>query len=456
MRPFEILTFILASGAFVALITHKQRRTFLYILFFATISSILQYYIEGSRWQFTPIIYSLPLMYIFHKTEKSSTSIFKKTIIISCLFIGLILCVIIPVFQLPHPNGPYNVGTESFHWIDSTRKELFTIEDTTDYREIIVQSWYPTKNTINQKPEPYLDYIELRSRTMAAAASLPSFLPNHLKFVKSNSVKNTFCATEKAPVLIFSHGITGSRHLHQAMFEFLASRGYIIFAPDHSFDANITIFPNKKIANYRSEITGHPDSVNIRRMQMNTRSSDMLFILNQIEKINSGDIKSFLKNKINLDMVAVGGHSYGGATATLASFIEPRIKACFNLDGWISPVPKEVILNGIKIPFLFIGRPSWKKSDYPENYNLLQSLMFNSKEPKYSLIVQKTEHLDFTDIPLFSPIIRYVVEVGTLSSSYSVSLLNNIIFEFLEKELRKSKTSNFNNLISKKIITHLK
>ena len=69
---------------------------------------------------------------------------------------------------------------------------------------------------------------------------------------------------------------------------------------NHSFDANITIFPNKKVSEYRSEITGHPDSVNIRKMQMNTRSSDIIFILDQINKINSGLIKSSLNSKLDL------------------------------------------------------------------------------------------------------------------------------------------------------------
>ena len=61
------------------------------------------------------------------------------------LLVGFVLSTLVPIFNLPEPNGPYHVGTETFHWIDSTRNELFTIEDTTDYREIIVQVWYPSK-----------------------------------------------------------------------------------------------------------------------------------------------------------------------------------------------------------------------------------------------------------------------------------------------------------------------
>ena len=122
-------------------------------------------------------------------------------------------------------------------------------------------------------------------------------------------------------------GITGSRHLHQILFEHLASKGYVVFALDHSFDANLTIFPDGKIADYRSEITGHPDSVLIREKQINTRAFDVGFIIDQIREIETGMIDSKLSGRLDLDRVALGGHSYGGATAILASHNHEIVKA---------------------------------------------------------------------------------------------------------------------------------
>ena len=453
MRPFEILTLILATGSFVALKTHQKRKVFLYLLFITSLCSILQYYFEGSRWQFTPITYSLPLMYIFHKVSNQSLTPLKSSFLIFMLVSGFILSSTIPVFQLPNPGGPHKIGTHTFHWVDSLRYERFTHEDTTDFREIIIQTWFPVKSIQELEPEPYLDFIEIRGSTMAAAAGLPSFLPGYLNYIKSNSFKSAVCIEKNMPVLIFSHGITGSRHLHQAMFEFFASRGYVVFAPDHSYDANITIFPNKKIADYRSEITGHPDSVNVRKAQMETRTLDISFIINQINKINTGKINSPLERRLDLNSIAVGGHSYGGATATNAAYNDARVKACFNLDGWISPLPEEVIKNGIKTPFLFIGRPSWENSDYPDNYKRLKVLFDNSQKPKYRLVLKKTKHLDYTDIPLYSPIVKYVIDVGDIPASKSTFILNNLVYEFLEKELIKSRDNNFDTVLSEKLIS---
>ena len=77
---------------------------------------------------------------------------------------GFILSSTIPVFQLPNPGGPHKIGTHTFHWVDSLRYEHFTHEDTTDFREIIVQTWFPSKDVQELDPEPYLDFIEILIR----------------------------------------------------------------------------------------------------------------------------------------------------------------------------------------------------------------------------------------------------------------------------------------------------
>ena len=455
MRLFEFFTLIFSVGTFYALCFLKTKRLFLYLLFLASICCILQYFFEGGRWQFLPILYSLPLMYFFYKLNKVSFIAFQSLFIGFLLLVGFVLLTLVPVFNLPEPNGFYHVGTETFHWTDSTRNELFTPEDATDYREIIVQVWYPSKEHKRKDSESYLDHINLRSSTMAKAAKIPAFLPEHLKYIKTNSFKGVKCEITSAPILIFSHGITGSRHLHQNLFEFLSSRGYIVFAPDHTYDANITIFPNKRVADYRSDLTGHPDSISMRQMQMNTRSEDINFILNQIQRINSGIIKSHVSNRMDLNRVAVGGHSYGGATAITASYRDKRIKACFNLDGWINPISKDIITEGISIPFLFLGRPSWASSDYSENYTLLKKFLKATTSPSYGKVLNKTEHLDYTDIPLFSPIVKYVLEVGSLSPSKSLPMINEIVFSFLDKELNKENGSTLKQALSNNLISDL-
>ena len=281
MRPLEILTLIILSGVLFALFNNKDRRLFLYLLLAAITSTILLYFVEGVRWQFLPALYLLPFAYFIHRIQKGTVHFYVKSVLSLWFMIAVVLPWVIPIFILEEPDGEYAVGTETFHWIDSTRLEWFTPEDPADVRELMVQAWYPAIKDHEKDPVTYMDHIQLRSKTLARAGKLPSFLPSHLDMIKTNSFLSIDFAEIKktAPVLLFSHGITGSRHLHQVLFECLASHGYIVIAPDHSYDCNLTIFPNGHIADYRSDITGHPDSVNIRKQQVDTRSRDIYFII---------------------------------------------------------------------------------------------------------------------------------------------------------------------------------
>ena len=283
-------------------------------MFFLTIViSILQYFVEGLRWQLYIFIYFLPAIYICHIKQKDHVHFIVKAFFSLWLLLAFVVPYVIPVFSLPSPQGKDFVGTETFHWVDSSRKEWFTEEKSNDYREIMAQIWYPGSSHQNKKVEPYMDFIKLRSKTIAAAGNLPSFFPSHLNLVKTNSYLKIPCRNEKdgLPTVVFSHGITGSRHLHQALFEHLSSHGYVVVALDHSYDCNLTIFPDGRVADYRSEITGHPDSIKIRNQQIMTRTKDIIFVLYQITKILHGDLKSKLNGKLNLEKIAVGGHSYG-------------------------------------------------------------------------------------------------------------------------------------------------
>ena len=125
------------------------------------------------------------------------------------------------------------------------------------------------------------------------------------------------------------------------------------------------------------------------------------------------------------------------------------------MDGWINPVPKATIERGLQKPILFMGRASWEDSDYPDNYNLLNQLFSNSSALNYNIIIKNTLHLDYTDIPLYSPIIKYVMDVGDLPPSTSHKLINNLIFTFLESHLLDKPIEDYNILLNNNLVTKM-
>jgi hypothetical protein len=64
-----------------------------------------------------------------------------------------LLWVFVPT--LPTPSGPYHVGTEVFHWTDTSRHETLG-PDRSQYRQVVAQAWYPTDAT-QGRMAPYFE-----------------------------------------------------------------------------------------------------------------------------------------------------------------------------------------------------------------------------------------------------------------------------------------------------------
>ena len=338
---------------------------------------------------------------------------------------------------MPKLTGKHSIGSTIHHWTDQERKEWFT-DDPNDVRQIMVQLWYPAQKTKKAEMTPYLDKIDLRSQTMAKAGKFPPQLIKHLELTKTNSHLNLKAEPEAAPlpIIIISHGITGMRHIHTSLAEKLSNNGYLVIALDHSYDANLTIFPDGSVADYRSDITGFPDSVSIRKKQLQTRAADVQFVINQLIKIQSGKIKHQLNGYLDLNRIGVAGHSYGGGTSIMVSYLDPRVKATLVLDSWMSPLPQKIIENGIQQPLIYIGRPKWTDSDYPTNTDLVAKIMDNTKGANYYLTIKETLHLNYCDAPLFSPLAKYFLDIGEMNGIKSVNLINNISLQFFDQHLK--------------------
>ena len=364
-----------------------------------------------------------------------------KTGMVVWLMFAITLPIVVPIIKMPKLTGQYPIGSTTHHWVDKERKEWFT-DDPNDVRQIMVQLWYPGLKTKRPKMTPYIDNIDIRSKTIAKAGKFPKQLIKHLELTQTNSYLNLQAEPTAAPlpIIIISHGITGMRHIHTSLAEKLSNNGYLVINIDHSYDANLTIFPDGSTADYRSDITGSPDSVNIRKKQIETRALDVQFVINQLQKIQSGKIKHELNGYLDLNRIGVAGHSYGGGTSVMASYLDTRIKATLVLDSWMNPLPPKIIDNGIQQPLIYIGRPKWTDSDYPTNTDLVAKIMKNTKAKSYYLTIKETLHLNYCDAPLFSPLAKYFLDIGDMNGIKSVKLINEISRQFFDQHLKSQPT----------------
>jgi len=158
----------------------------------------------------------------------------------------------------------------------------------------------------------------------------------------------------KCPVLVFSHGLWGSRTGYEPLVRYWASFGYICLQPDHA------------------------DSRALGRMQRNEammawsrRPKQVTRLLDSFQAIEK-EVPE-LKGRLDASRIAVGGHSYGAHTTQLVagvrpypfkSFSDKRIKAflllspqgaggLFRGDSWKDVKRPVLVLTGSedKSPF---------------------------------------------------------------------------------------------------------
>ena len=371
-----------------------------------------------------------------------------STIYFSC---SSIIKTVIPLSSLPEPSGAYNVGTCQFHLIDDSRLEWFSEKDTTDYRELMVQMWYPSDENPSIPPNPYMDNLEQRIPAVAEQINLPKFLIKQIKEIKTQSYQNLKISQKENsfPVLIFSHGLGGMRVQNTSYIQELISHGFVVIAMDHTYDANITIFPNNEIKNYKSNlpksIKTENEALKLRYKQLKTRTDDITFVLNEFEKLNKNSNSQFYK-KLSLDNVGIFGHSFGGATSISALFNEPRIIAGISLDGWFEILPPKILSKGLIKPFFHLGQEKWEKN---LNYKNRDLLIKNSSGDNWVSTFLKSKHFDYMDLPLFTDKTRNFKLTGKIEPIEFYNCLNEIQLNFFNHYIKKNKNFNLNLIVEK-------
>ena len=437
MRLIESIILISLFGL-IYLLFREDKKLFFYSLLLGVVVCFFHFIIEHYRWQMVPAYLLYIIIFILYK-NKTPASLWKKSFLFVWLLFSVLLPLAVPVFSLPTPTGPHPIGTQTFQWTDSTRMEWFTKENLSDLRKVLVQVWYPSQKPEKEKPEPYIDHIDIRAKTIGNAGGFPGELISHINLVKTHSFLNLDPDLSQSPypVLVLSHGITGMRQIHTALIENLASHGYVVVALDHPYDCNLTVFQDGTIADYRSDITGYPDSVNIRRNQLDTRVADVGFVLDKLTKLST---TSVFNGVMDLNKVGVLGHSYGGATAIQVSYEDVRVKSCLVLDSWMNPLPNNILKTGIRQPFLSLGRPRWDDSHYPSSPVLVKSFMGTLSEHGYHFTLKNSRHLDFCDAPLFTPLSNWFIETGSIPAKKAVSITNKVSLLFFNHYLKEKRS----------------
>ena len=354
--------------------------------------------------------------------------------------------------NLPEPESLYLIGTKIITFEDYYREEWFT-EEKKDNRKIVVQVWYPAESK-SDSLSAYLDNFNVKQKYISEQLGIPQKIISGLKNIKTNSFYNAKVINQEFPVVIFSHGLGGTKTQNSINIEALVSNGYIVIAMDHSYDAFLTVFDDGSTAEFKSGLHDNATEEEFwekRLPQINTRSNDISFIINKFKELKIQGLD--IAKSCDLNKIGIFGHSFGGGTGIVSSYFDDRISACLTLDGWLEPVPQEIINKGLNIPYCFIGQiqTQWKDAQY--NDKKLKEFHQNNNNSSFIFEINKSKHMDYADIPYIAPASRIIYVSGeTISGKAGKNItldLNKTIVDFFNQYLKNTPTKWYDNIIEK-------
>ncbi|HET6444444.1 MAG TPA: hypothetical protein VFI27_07665 [candidate division Zixibacteria bacterium] len=448
MRPFEIILLILDAVLLLWLLVSSRRPRYLLLIIsiVTVLVLVIHLFTEGFRWQMIPAYLLTAGLLLAAWVQSRSQSERKRpawriAILFLLGFVILLLVaalpVVLPVPNLPEPSGPYAIGTTTYHMVDGNREEIYG-DDPGGDRELMMQVWYPAKPDSSAAPAPYFDQLDVAASVLAERLGLPSFFLGHLNLVETHALIDALPVSEiePFPLILFSHGLSGLRMQNTALFEELASNGYIVASVDHTFDSVITIMPDGRAILHHVQ-TVMPEGVSTvlsGRQLLGVRVQDLATALAFLESMNL-DPESFLHERIDLDKIGVMGHSTGGGTAIEFCAHSTQCQAVLVLDGWLEPVLEETLGQSLSQPSMFLSTNEWLGS---ENKAIGEMFINGQDRDSYQVTIDEMGHNNFTDIPLLTPIGAQIGLSGQINGARGVKILNEYSLAFFDRYLQNS------------------
>jgi dienelactone hydrolase len=322
-----------------------------------------------------------------------------------CILIAFLILpgILFPQFRPVASTGTYAVETQSVTLTDTSRADPFSAAG--DARKLTVQFWYP----------------------------------------------NTDDGQRTFPLVVFSHGSFGYRGSNLSTFEDLASNGYVVCSIDHTYHAffskhtdGSTTLVNTDFLNDAVNITNntYDERTTYEKTHewLDLRTADMGFVLDQIRTNASGLIPNEVASRMDLDRIGLFGHSLGGAAAAQLGRERTDVSAVIVIDGTM--IGEEIgFENGKSIletkPYPVPLLNLYNESHYEgTEYNNMSASAIAVEA--YDVVIRGAGHLNFTDLPLFSPTLARMLGTGEVDSRYCIETMNHSVLEFFNYTLKNS------------------
>ena len=348
------------------------------------------------------------------------------------------LPVLLPVPTVPAPTGKYQIGTTTLVMVDNSRKEIYS-SNPNDPRKFMVQIWYPGRVTTSSIRAPWMAGARIVAPAMADYLGLPHFVLDQLALVKTNSYINAAPDGSGGPypVLLFSHGWNGFRAQNTDQIQELVSHGYVVASIEYTYADRVSVFPDGQVILNNPKILpkGAPDDLYRAAAQLllNQWTGDLAYTLDQLTSLNANDPAGIFTGLLDLSRVGVFGHSTGGGATVQFCVEDPRCKAGFAMDAWMTPVSDQVLDSGTSSPMMFLFSETFPTQT---NWQLFDRLAANLSGPVTVATIKGTSHYDFSDLPFLTPLAAQMGLKGPLNGKRVAQIINNFSLAYFDLELK--------------------
>jgi len=323
------------------------------------------------------------------------------------------------VVAAPVPTGPNSVGTRIVELVDSSRGDPYVANGT--MRDLLVRFWYPASLAEGCKPAEYTSPRVWNYFSELIRVRLP--------VVTTNSCLDTPVADGQHPIVVFTHGYTGTFTDYTFLFEDLASRGYVVASVDHTYEATAVEFPDGRFVesipgSYFGNTKGNDASE--LTFAVSVRLNDLKFVVSELTRLNDPAGGPFA-GKLALSRIALGGHSLGGLTALLGVESDTRVKAGIVLDGVVPETPARPLTTAVLL--LAAGRDQWSDGEL--------QLWSHLRGPRFAVNLRGAEHITPTDLLWLA---KGAIKTGTMGPEKTIAAIRDYVAAFLDANLRGEPT----------------
>jgi len=185
-------------------------------------------------------------------------------------------------------RGEHTIGVRTLNLVNKDQIDILNSKGGKDPlydRPLTVEVWYPTVATTST--ENTVTYEEVMGNQ---GDTLRPLIPFTFKGRAERDAKPK--SGTAFPLIVVSHGYTGSRYLMTYLTENLASKGYIVVAIDHTDST------------FKDANAFHSTLLN--------RAKDIKFVINEMARLTNPKSDDHLSGVIDTQNIGIAGYSMGG------------------------------------------------------------------------------------------------------------------------------------------------